>query len=354
MNAYHPHMTTLSRSLPRTAALLAAAALAQAAWGQATVNLSPPSTSGGGGDAVVSVPDPDSPAMRAYAATQKERVAAEKELRKIRAKHFGEMRNVEIRQAGLAKLRAYADRSLLYPSILEIFGREKDDVRQAIVDMLADQKTDEADTSLTWAAIFHKEPGFRTLASDRLAARLAAGAKVTPRIKTVVAEGLRPGSTNTELAAAATLAGRLDILDVVPLLINAQVVQTPQNQVVGGGGSNDTGEHALAYILIGTQQAYIADLQPVVGDAAVGFDPTIAVVTDGVVLRVIDATVITYHTEVHNALVDITSRALGQNTAPNGWDGDRWGKWYRQEWAPFIARKHAEERAAAEAARPRT
>jgi hypothetical protein len=300
------------------------------------------------------MPDPDSPAMRAYAATQKERVAAEKELRKIRAKHFGEMRNVEIRQAGLAKLRAYADRPLLYPGILEIFGREKDDVRQAIVDMLADQKTDEADTSLAWCAIFHKQPEFRTLASDRLATRLAAGVKATPRIKAVVAEGLRPDCTNAEVAAAATLAGRLDILDVVPLLINAQVVQTPQNQVVGGGGGNDGGEHALAYILIGTQQAYIADLNPVVGDSAVAFEPTLAVVTDGVVLRVIDATVITYRTEVHTALVNMTSRALGQNTAPNGWDGDKWGKWYRQEWLPFLARKQAEERAAAETARPKT
>lgn len=42
----------------------------------------------------------------------------------------------------------------------------------------------------------------------------------------------------------------------------------------------------VANIYVATQTAFISDLSPIVGESAVGFDPTIAVVTEGVTLRV--------------------------------------------------------------------
>jgi len=42
----------------------------------------------------------------------------------------------------------------------------------------------------------------------------------------------------------------------------------------------DHGRHAAAFV---------SDLQPVVGNSAVAFDPTVSVITDGTFLRVIDA-----------------------------------------------------------------
>ncbi len=41
-----------------------------------------------------------------------------------------------------------------------------------------------------------------------------------------------------------------------------------------------------ANIFVATQQSFVSDLQPVVGDSAVGFDPTVNVVTEGVTLLV--------------------------------------------------------------------
>jgi Flp pilus assembly secretin CpaC len=42
----------------------------------------------------------------------------------------------------------------------------------------------------------------------------------------------------------------------------------------------------VANIYVATQQAFISDLEPVVGDSAVGFDPTVSVVSEGVTLLV--------------------------------------------------------------------
>src|SRR5262245_7285583 len=42
--------------------------------------------------------DPQSSQAQKYAAQQKVRVAAEKQLKKIRAKHFGTMKNLQVRQ----------------------------------------------------------------------------------------------------------------------------------------------------------------------------------------------------------------------------------------------------------------
>jgi len=309
------------------------------AAGQATVDARPI----GPGPEVPSwvlqqVPNLDDPRVQEYARGQKRRVEIEKQLYKLRADHFRNMRNVEIRQAGLSKLRTYTD-PVIYPSLIKIFEGEGADVRGAIVDMLADQGTDEADTTLTWIGVFGKSKEFRIAAAERLKRRVKDNGGPTERIKTVVAQGLQPGNTNDELASAANLANTLNLVEAIPMLISAQAGGT----VTRTGGS---GEGALAWIMVGTQTAFVSDLTPVVGDSAVAFDPTISVITEGTYLRVIDAVVVTYRTEVHYSLIELSSRAWGQPTDRFGWDGDRWRKWYTEEFVPFWEAKKAQDAAA--------
>src|SRR5262249_9087404 len=137
--------------------------------------------------------------------------------------------------------------------------------------------------------------------------------------------GLRTG-TDDELGVAAHLASGLGLVEAIPMLISAQL-GGGGTQVGSAGGDGD--EHSLAWILVGTQQAFVSALQPVVGNSAVAFDPQVSVVTEGTILRVIDAVVVTYRYEVHNALVDLSSKAWGQSTYKLGWDNPAWRKWYK-------------------------
>lgn len=317
---------------------MAAGAAAQAAWAQATIDVRPTPAGGQAGGVVGSL-IPDDPRVKEYARQQKMRVEIERELYKLRADYFRNIRNTEIRQAGIAKLRQYTD-PVIYPSLIKIFGREEMDVRTAILDMLADARNDEADTTLTWSAIFDRDPKYRDAAATRLQRRMSEnGGQPTPRIKSVIAEGLK-SPLDDELKAAAQLADTLSLYEAIPMLISAQLGGGTTVGSAGGGG-----DEALAYILVGTQTAFVSDLEPVVGDSAVAFDPQLSVITEGTVLRVIDATVVTYRTEVHNALVRMSSRAWGRSTEHLGWDIPAWRRWYAEEFVPHMRTQQAAAKA---------
>lgn len=285
-----------------------------------------------------------------------------KQLKRIRFKHFGQIANVEIRQLGIAKLRDFAEPKY-FPHLLELFAREKQDVRLAVLDVLEDYKADQGDTAIAYAAVFDKDVWFRGEASKRLAKRVAqinadraagkgkdelktpAGSRgdepapgldsgVSWRVKAVIANGLKQ-SDDTVAAAAAELAADLRVFDLIPALINAQI-QAPRGGGAGTGAISNRGEGALGYIMIGQQQAFVADLTPVVGDSAVAFDPTLGVVTSGTVLRVIDAVVVTYRTEIHYSLRRLANAGWdGRKTDGLGYDNRAWGEWYTREFLPY-------------------
>jgi hypothetical protein len=291
---------------------------------------------------VESQPDPDAAARAAQREAILKQRELERRLNKLRATHFGSIRNTQIRQAGIVKLREHTDPSE-YPTLVKVFRREQDDVRKALVDLLGEQRNDEADATLTWVAIFERDEAFRALAMERLRTRIHpandpegdARYMASDRVKGVIAGAFKRGIEH-ELNAAATLAAELQLIEAIPALINAQVFQTPTGTSAGIGNTGGV-DHANIYIA--TQQAYVADLTPVVADSAVAFDPQIAVVTEGTVLRVSDAVVTTYRYEIHNALVRLTSRAWGQSTSGLGFDIPGWGKWYRDEFLPTLASK---------------
>jgi len=283
-------------------------------------------------------PDPESPIARKYAEAQKRKLAIEREFKLIRAKHFRGIRGTELRQAGIAKLKQYSEPAI-FPSMLEIFGPEGPDVQNALLDHWSDLNLDEADATITWAAIFDKDKDFRAAAKQRLLAKAHANdGKVSNRIKSVIAIGLKRERTS-EVVAAAELARDLRLFDAIPMLIAAQTV----GQVSGGAGGTSVGlgnesnsDAALAYIVVGTQVAFVSDLTPVVGDNAVAFDPTLAVATEGVVMRVIDAFVVTYRIEVNSALIGLANAGWdGRSTAPLGWNGRAWREWYAKEFLPY-------------------
>jgi hypothetical protein len=287
-----------------------------------------------------------------------------KQLKRIRLKHFGQIRNTEIRQAGIAKLQDYTE-SKFYPHLLEIFAREDKDVRGAVLDLLVDQKDNMADTTIAYSAVFDKDAWFRREAARRLVKRMEvvraeAAAKVDDgteiplpkgavsraeplppgldsgipwRIKAVIANGLKQKDERiTE--AAATLAEQLRMYDMIPAMVNAQV-QGPAGSGAGVGGGVG-GDGALAYIMVGQQQAYVADLEPVVGDSAVGFDPQLGVVTSGTVLAIGDASVVTYRTEIHYSLRRLANAGWdGRTTDGLGFDQRKWREWFTEEFLPY-------------------
>lgn len=290
------------------------------------------------------IPDSASPAAKAVVKARLTREQQEKELKKIRAKYFRNIRNTETRQVGILKLREFADPAI-FPSLISLFQDEDADTQTAVLDHLRDLKTDEADASLAWAAVFGKSAGFRDFASTRIRERVSGTKSVSERIKWVVSLGLRDRA-NDQVAAAARLAQGLRLYEAIPMLINAQIAQG-----AGPTRADDGGEPALAYIIVGQQQAYVADLTPVVGNNAVAFDPRLGVVTNGVVLRVIDAVVITYRTEVNAALIGLSSEGWGRSTASLGWDQVAWRTWYANQFVPH-RRQVAAELAAIGAAKP--
>ncbi|MEQ8850708.1 MAG: hypothetical protein RIB32_02885 [Phycisphaerales bacterium] len=276
---------------------------------------------------------PDSEADPVDQETRARIHAAEKELRRLRARCFGSMRKVEIRQMGLLELRRFDD-PVYWPSLLRLFEREKSDVREAVLDIFEDAASDAGDAALMWQAVFDDDQEHRTEALqrvlDRHETRVASEDEqpLPDGSKRILAHALRYGG-ETEKAAAAKTIRRLRLIEAIPLLITAQAAPDPR-----AGDRREDG--SLAWILIGRQQAYVADVTPVVGDGVVAFDPELAIVTSGTVMRIIDAAVIIYHTEVHAALIDLSSDAWGRPTDHLGWDVAKWKAWYEDEFLPHL------------------
>ncbi|MEL7472865.1 MAG: hypothetical protein AAGK04_06050, partial [Planctomycetota bacterium] len=233
--------------------------------------------------------------------------------------------HIERRQVGLWKLRAY-DEPWMVPVLFEELERTHADVRTGVLDLLAERATDDADAALAWASVFDRDQDHRGAAARRLAQRVDHVGETSERVRLVLAGALGDARDGPP-AAAAGLVNSLNLVELVPLLIHAQVAS--------GGSQPRTGD--LAWIMVATQTAFVSDLQPVVSDSAVAFDPQLSVITEGVLLRVGDAVVTTYRAPVHAALVDLTSRHYGSSTADMGYDREAWKAWYEAEFRPMLA-----------------
>lgn len=302
----------------------------------------------GGGFTEITRIDESDPRFQAYRAQQKLRVQAEQDMKRIRNKHFGDMRKTEIRQAGIAQLEKYYDNPAYYPALIEIYSREKADVRTAILDAFAARKTEQGDAAIAWVAVQDRDPAIREEAVTRMVRRAEAIKGDLPNsVKTVIASALQ-GTKREAAANAAHLADALTLIEAIPTMILAQAG-------LGGGGGTGVGSgHGsdIAWIMVGRQQAYVADLTPVVGNSAVGFDPEMAVLTEGTVLR-IGAAYATLGSNggVNGPLVNMTKRVSGFDTASLGYSPQAWARWYNDEFIPLLAKKQQEQEAAEKARR---
>ncbi len=280
------------------------------------------------------LPNPDDPRVIAYAEHQRQRAQKELEIRRFRSTYFGSGSSTETQQVGLSLLREKYNEPALYPLLLEVFERDPVDVKAGLLDMFADARTDEADATLAWVAVHDGEHDTRDAALARLTDRVEAVEGVSDRIKLVVAGGLREEASAPAIAAAG-IAEAFKLYEMVPLMIAAQVGgNTPSAQTRTGN---------LGWIVIGQQIAYVSDLQPVVSNNAVGFDPTLSVVTEGVVLEIQDAVVYTYRTEIFYSLTRLTTNALGRPTGAWGMDEPKWWTWYDDEWEPWMEARAAKD-----------
>lgn len=277
------------------------------------------------------------------AAVRKQTLEFERGLNRIRVKHFGSVRIGDIRRAGVEEVRAAVDefsrilflitgrpaeacRADAYPSLLEVFAREADDVRLAMLDLIADGNTGESQAALAWAACFDATPDVRRAALEGLVS-LSLDAGLAQGAQQAIAHALREGDAQ-QATAAAGVTETLRILEAVPLLITAQVA--PANRAPQRSGPK-------AFIFVGTQRTFVSNLTPVVGSSSVAFDPTISVLNTGSLLVVHDALVTSYRSEVHAALVRMTTDAWGRSTEYLGYDLAGWATWYDRNLKPMLA-----------------
>ena len=277
------------------------------------------------------------------APVRKQTLEFERGLNRIRVKHFGSVRIGDIRRAGVEEVRAAVDefsrilflitgrpaeacRADAYPSLLEVFAREGEDVRLAMLDLIAEGNTGESQASLAWSACFDTAPDVRRAALEGLVS-LSLDAGLAQGAQQAIAHALREGDAQ-QATAAAGVTETLRILEAVPLLITAQVA--PANRAPQRAGPN-------AFIFVGTQRTFVSDLTPVVGSSSVAFDPTISVLNTGSLLVVHDALVTSYRTEVHAALVRMTTDAWGRSTEYLGYDLAGWATWYDRNLKPMLA-----------------
>ncbi|MHC5023400.1 MAG: hypothetical protein ACYTGG_05750 [Planctomycetota bacterium] len=243
------------------------------------------------------------------------------QIRRIRHKHFGRISVEKIRAAGIERLMEFTDPAAFRPMIDELLG-EADDVRLAVLDHFAAQG-DEGQAALARVAIYVEDEAMRHEAMRRL---------VTPAPPPVLREldqALRsPYHAVADNAGA--LAGTLNVLESIPLLIFSQATEDRPA---------DTGD--LAWIAVQTQHVYVQRLEPVVAGGAAAFQPIPGIVSDGFVLQIQDAVVVIYRTNIHRSLVTMTSQDWGESTEHLGYDMRAWWEWYNREYVPH---KNAERR----------
>lgn len=325
-------MTTRTRAIPLllSATILAAA---QPVWGQAADQ---PQSDPAAADpdalppvppAIEEVPPLADMSEEPTAQELQVRSQARDYLRQIRLmKHqfLGSKRNEELRAQGIAQISEFTDPAS-FLALIDELRREKDDVRVALLDHFAKQG-EWGQAALAWIAIHeHEDEAFHYEALTRLTTPVG-----NPTLN-VIEAGLRSEDDFTANLAG-RLVGHLQVFDAIPLLIHSQAAD---REVEEAGD--------LAWIAVGRQKVFVRALIPILGDNSGAFMPVPGVLTEGVVMRVVDAVAVIYRTEIHRTLVAMTSDDWGRSTADFGYDKTRWMAWYNNEYLPV---KNEEIRAA--------
>lgn len=259
-------------------------------------------------------------------------LTAQEAIRRIRREHFGAVRSAERRAEGIKKLSEF--RSLDAMQVMyEELRRENVDVINGMFDHFATRGADGL-AAFTWIAIHDGSEKLRAAARARIP-RVERPLDRPPSTPKAIANVITSALFSSDTVAAnraGSLAGGIGAIDLIPSLINAQSAESERTDQQGD----------LGWIAIQTQKSYVANLIPVVGDNSGAFQPVIGVIGEGSLLRVMDAVVITYRTEVHYALVDMTSAEWGRSTQQFAYDRRAWADWYNHEYRPLLEERDAE------------
>lgn len=182
---------------------------------------------------------------------------------------------------------------------------------------------------LAWIAIHDRDAAIRNEAAERI--------EQPPSNEALaVIDGALRSPNHMVVNQAGLLAGQINAIKAIPLLIAAQFAQDPvQDQA------------DLAWIAIGTQRSYVANLVPITGNSSAGFQPVIGQIYEGVVMAIDDAAAVatTYRPGVHQSLMALATLDSGQSTAHLGWDLNAWVVWYNDTYLPILASRAAEAEA---------
>ncbi len=267
----------------------------------------------------IAPPMPTEQATRAFIIAKR---ACQKDIRRIRGQYLGSKQFPATRQRGLEELEQFTDPAAVEP-LIEIARKDHEDVREWLFDHFAQRLDPEVgQATLAWLAINDEDAEMRAGALKHL--KGPAG-----RTTSLVVEQALQSPNMQIVSAGAGAAGALHLVQAIPHLI---VAQQPPVTTEGQGD--------MAYILVGTQRYLVTDLQPVVGDNSVGFDPTLSAVTEGTVVRIQDAIVEFYNLDAHNALLNIVKDEFGR-PVDFGYNVPRWQQWYNEEYLPFAQARDA-------------
>jgi hypothetical protein len=255
-----------------------------------------------------------------------------KRIRLIAHEYLGEVRVEALRARGLAELRELDDPAAFEAMISEL-ARERDDVRLAMLDHFAAQGA-EGQAALARVAIYDDDPGIRQEATRRVTR------PASPLVLRELDAALR-SPRHSWANNAGALAGGLGALKTIPLLIFAQATADP----VRGQGD-------LAWIAVGTRRAFVQRIEAVVENDVGAFRVIPGMISEGVILRVVDAVAVSYRTDVHRSLVAMTTEAWGRPTDDLAYDIRAWWQWYNTEFVPFINENERSRRAAGAAEGP--
>jgi len=241
------------------------------------------------------------------------------QLRGIRRKHFDGKPRPAVRDEGVRQLREFVDPAAFKPMLVAFRGSAPETLLEVYAFLAS--RGPEGEAALAWEAMVAKDKSIR----DELIARLT-----SPPSEPVLREidrGLRD-NRHAVANAAGYIAGALGAIQAIPLLIFSQAAADYAEQ-----------QGDLAWIVVGTQNSYVANVIPVVGDNAGAFQPVLGMFVEGTLLRVMDAVVVTYRIDAHNALVSMANRLSGTSTEHLGYDMPKWYAWYNQTLVPMLEEK---------------
>lgn len=270
--------------------------------------------------------DPADPRLEEFRQMRRQQMEFERQIKKVRFEHLRATNRPDVRQAGFDKLRGMTDPAAFTP-LVELLGDQGPDAEQFLIEHFGGIDSDKARCALAWLAVNGASESARSDARRALVDGVARTRRIPAGVVTIAEGSLGRGDGRVVLAGA-ELIEALGLWQLIPPLINAQFGRTSDS-----GDTDRTGP--LAWILVGTQTAFVADLEPVVAENAVGFDPQLAVLTTGTLLVIDDAVTVTYRTEVAGVLNRLTGRFVGSDTTSIGPDPKGWARWHREVYVPW-------------------